>query len=229
MACQSRTDSELSTLPDTGRGNLRGGSRQRRGRTLPVLARRVSNAAFSDRTPALQTGPAPVAWSRLFAAGSASSAQRVGQGQPFPFNDEQPGPSSGGLPPPPTPPPPPPDGEQPGPSSIGLPPPPPATLPGIFPAPVPASHPPLPGPHMSRSTTYRKRKAAEAAAAGQGSLPRSKPRQPTTQYVCTKCSQPKTLATGHTRLFGEAYCASVGGKTVEEWREEMNKKHKGGP
>ncbi|KAK9518580.1 hypothetical protein VZT92_023882 [Zoarces viviparus] len=121
------------------------------------------------------------------------------------------------------------DGEQPGPSSIGLPPPPPATLPGIFPAPVPASHPPLPGPHMSRSTTYRKRKAAEAAAAGQGSLPRSKPRQPTTQYVCTKCSQPKTLATGHTRLFGEAYCASVGGKTVEEWREEMNKKHKGGP
>ncbi|KAK9518633.1 hypothetical protein VZT92_023932 [Zoarces viviparus] len=127
------------------------------------------------------------------------------------------------------PPPPPPDGEQPGPSSIGRPPPPPATLPGVFPAPVPASHPPLPGPHMSRSTTYRKRKAAEAAAAGQGSLPRSKPRQPTTQYVCTKCSQPKTLATGHTRLFGEAYCASVGGKTVEEWREEMNKKHKGGP
>ncbi|KAK9518579.1 hypothetical protein VZT92_023881 [Zoarces viviparus] len=121
------------------------------------------------------------------------------------------------------------DGEQPGPSSIGRPPPPPATLPGVFPAPVPASHPPLPGPHMSRSTTYRKRKAAEAAAAGQGSLPRSKPRQPTTQYVCTKCSQPKTLATGHTRLFGEAYCASVGGKTVEEWREEMNKKHKGGP
>ncbi|XP_075960088.1 uncharacterized protein LOC142963243 [Anarhichas minor] len=160
------------------------------------------------------------------------SSVQVGQGQPFPFNvpDEQPGPSSGGLPPPP-PPPPPPDGEQPGPSSVGLPPPPPppAMLPGVFPAPAPAGQPPLPGPHMSRSTAYRKRKAAEAAAAEQGPLPGCKTRRPTTQYVCTKCGQPKTLATGHTRLFDVVYCASVGGKTVEEWREEMNKKYKVGP
>ncbi|KAM6952072.1 uncharacterized protein PEZ65_009252 [Lycodopsis pacificus] len=153
---------------------------------------------------------------------------QVGQGQPFPFNvpDEQQRPSSSGLPPPP--PPPPPDGEQPGPSSIGLPPPPPpATLPGVFPALLPAGQPPLPGPHMCRSRAYRKRKAAKAAAAGQEPLP--KPRQPTTHYICKKCGQHKTLATGHTRCFGVAYCASVGEKTVEEWKEEMNKKHKGGP
>ncbi|KAI4800548.1 hypothetical protein KUCAC02_009613 [Chaenocephalus aceratus] len=37
---------ESSTLPDTGRGSRRGGSRQRRGRTPPVLGRRVSNAVF---------------------------------------------------------------------------------------------------------------------------------------------------------------------------------------
>ncbi|XP_041854816.1 uncharacterized protein LOC121648640 [Melanotaenia boesemani] len=84
-----------------------------------------------------------------------------------------------------------------------------------------AAPPPLPVP---RTTAYRKRKAAAAAAAGEEPPPGARPRQQPLQYTCRKCGQPKRLDTGHTRIAGVAYCAAVGGKTVDEWREEMRKK-----
>ncbi|XP_061576197.1 uncharacterized protein LOC133442253 isoform X2 [Cololabis saira] len=46
-ACQSRTSGESSTRPDTRTDGPRGGSRQQRGRTLPVLARKVSSGTGS--------------------------------------------------------------------------------------------------------------------------------------------------------------------------------------
>ncbi|CAK6982379.1 uncharacterized protein LOC121648640, partial [Scomber scombrus] len=46
-------------------------------------------------------------------------------------------------------------------------------------------------------------------------LPGGKTRRPVAQYACSKCVQPKRLTTGLTRLAGVAYCAAVGGKTVE--------------
>ncbi|XP_077959181.1 uncharacterized protein LOC120819758 [Gasterosteus aculeatus] len=174
-------------------------------------------------TAVLQQGaaviPAGVAAEPLPPVKGLSFVQ-VGQGQPYQYDvpDEKPGPSSGGLPPPP----PPPDGEQPGPLSSGLPP-----LPlGVFPG--PAGLPPQ-SPGQSRTTVWRKRKAAEAAAAAAAAagqvLPPKNPRQ---QYTCSKCGQPKTLETGHTQLYGVTYCAAVGGKTVEQWREEVQRTQSGG-
>ncbi|KAM8822470.1 uncharacterized protein AB9W97_004889 [Spinachia spinachia] len=132
---------------------------------------------------------------------------QVGKGQPFNYHvpAEQPGPSSGALPPPAAPAPPP-DGEKPGPSSGGFPPPPPT-------------------PTISRTTAWRKRKAAETAALAGQELTLKKPRQ---KYTCSKCGQPKTLKTGHTHLYGVSFCAAVGGKTVEQWRDEVQRTHKGG-
>ncbi|XP_074506424.1 uncharacterized protein LOC141776613 [Sebastes fasciatus] len=143
------------------------------------------------------------------------SSVQVGQGQPFSFNvpEDQPGPSHQGPPPPPHP-----EEEQPGPSHQG--PPPPPHPDEEQPGPSSAGQPPLPGPEkLSRSTMYRKRKAAEAAPGPPP--PGSKIRRPTVKYTCSKCGQPRTLDTGHTRIGGVAYCALTGGKTVEEWREEM--------
>ena len=157
--------------------------------------------------------PAPALAAQPLLPAKGLSSVQVGQGQPFQYNvpEEQPGPSTSSLPPPPPP------------SSS-------APLPGtmnIAPAPA-AQPPPLPAPQrVPRSTEYRKRKAAEAAAAGQGPPPGSKTRRPVAQYVCSKCGQPKRLDTGHTRIAGVAYCAATGGKSVEEWSEEMRRK-KGG-
>nr|XP_040058123.1 proline-rich protein 12-like [Gasterosteus aculeatus aculeatus] len=163
--------------------------------------------------------PAGVAAEPLLPVKGLSFVQ-VGQGQPFQYDvpDEKPGPSSGGLPPAPPPPPDgeqpgpsaPPDEERPGPSSSGLPP-----LPlGVFPGPA---GPPPQLPRECRTTVWRKRKAAEAAAAAGQVLPPKNPRQ---QYTCSKCGQPKKLESGHNRLYGVAYSAAVGGNTVEKWREE---------
>ncbi|TDG95923.1 hypothetical protein EPR50_G00243810 [Perca flavescens] len=163
------------------------------------------------------------------------SCVQAGQGQPFHFNvpEEQPGPSTTGLPAPPPPPPPsppPPDGEQPGPSSGGLRDTPRPLLPGPPPPPPP---PPPPAPlTVPRTTAYRKRKAAEAAAAGLGPPPGSKPRRQIMQYICRLCGQSKRLETGHTRVGGVAYCATVGGKSVEEWTAERKRemaREPGGP
>lgn len=115
------------------------------------------------------------------------------------------------------------------PPPLMLPAPPPAPFQGapLF-APVPAAvpPPPLPAPaRVPRTTLYRKRKAAEAAGAGQwqGLPPEGRPRQ----YACSKCGQPKRMETGHTRIGGVSYCATAGGKSVEEWAQLM-KQHKGG-
>ncbi|XP_078141255.1 uncharacterized protein LOC144539599 [Centroberyx gerrardi] len=169
--------------------------------------------------------PAPAVAAQPLPPAKGLSSVQVGRGQPFHFHvpEEQPGPSDRGLPPPPPPPPP-----------ASAPPPPPlapapAPLPGTIVAPAPATRPPpLPAPQqVPRSTAYRKRKAAEAAAAGQGPLPGSKTRGPMAQYVCDVCGQPERLDTGHTCIAGVSYCAAAGGKSVEEWKEEMRRRQAG--
>ncbi|MEQ2167027.1 hypothetical protein GOODEAATRI_034612 [Goodea atripinnis] len=85
---------------------------------------------------------------------------------------------------------------------------------------------PRPPPVVPRTTTYRRRKAAEAAAAAKGLvLPKQKRKQQQQQhYLCRKGNQPKRLDTGHTRIGGVTYCATFGGKSVEEWRKEVKDK-----
>ncbi|XP_056232399.1 uncharacterized protein LOC130169565 [Seriola aureovittata] len=165
--------------------------------------------------------PAPASAHGTAPPATGLSLVQVGQGQPLTCHipEDQPGPPGRGLPPPP-PPPPPVDEEQPRPSSA-------AGAPPLAPlqssAPQP---PPLPG-RVPRTTAYRKRKAAEASATGPEPLPGAKaPRRQPTSYTCSKCGQPKRIDTGHTRIAGVSYCAAVGGKTVEEWREEMKKKQR---
>ncbi|KAL1269404.1 hypothetical protein QQF64_031693 [Cirrhinus molitorella] len=86
---------------------------------------------------------------------------------------------------------------------------------------VPAATPP--GPKVPRTTAWRRRKAAEAAAA-QGATP--KKRQQTEQYICQRCGQPKTKEFGHSRFRGVHFCARASGKTVEQWMEEMRRGQK---
>nr|XP_054600042.1 uncharacterized protein LOC107372644 [Nothobranchius furzeri] len=154
------------------------------------------------------------------------SSVQVGRGQPFNYNipeEQQPGPSSRGLPPSPLPPPAP----HPGPStSCNLPPPSAQSLHVIhlFMGSTPLSPPVLTVP---RTTAFRRRKAAEAAAAAGVQAPPSKTARQ--QFTCSKCGQPKRLDTGHTRIAGVSYCATVGGKSVEEWKKEMKTKTGGGP
>ncbi|XP_027128780.1 uncharacterized protein LOC113744207 [Larimichthys crocea] len=86
--------------------------------------------------------------------------------------------------------------EQPGPSGQGLPPPPPGHTvdqPGTSALLCFLLHSPLP-----RTTAFRKRKAAEAVAAGE---PKSKARRQSAQYTCSRCGQLKRLetATPHQR------------------------------
>nr|XP_054591764.1 uncharacterized protein LOC129156180 [Nothobranchius furzeri] len=153
------------------------------------------------------------------------SSVQVGRGQPFKYNlpeEQQPGPSSRGLPPPPLPPPAP----HPGPStSCNLPPSSAQSLRAI--RPFPGSTPLTPPVVLPRTTAFRRRKAAEAAAAAGVQAPPSKTARQ--QFTCSKCGQPKRLDTGHTRIAGVSYCASVGGKSVEEWKKEMKSKTGGGP
>ncbi|XP_052471895.1 uncharacterized protein LOC128028661 [Carassius gibelio] len=80
-----------------------------------------------------------------------------------------------------------------------------------------------PGPKVPRTTAWRRRKAAEAAAA-QGATP--KKRNQTEQYICQKCGQPKTKEFGHSRFGGAHFCAKSSGKTVEQWMEEMRRGQK---
>ncbi|XP_015252760.1 PREDICTED: uncharacterized protein LOC107099224 [Cyprinodon variegatus] len=135
----------------------------------------------------------------------------VGQRQPFDSElpEEQPGPSSGSLPPAP---PPPPGSSAPLPLAPSWPVSGPA-LPNLAPTPS-ATPPPPPPPRLPRSTLYRRRKLAEA---GEG------PQRKNKGYLCSKCGQPKRLDTGHTRVAGVSYCATFGGKSVEEWKKELQK------
>uniref|UniRef100_A0A1A8L6P8 Uncharacterized protein n=1 Tax=Nothobranchius pienaari TaxID=704102 RepID=A0A1A8L6P8_9TELE len=153
------------------------------------------------------------------------SSVQVGRGQPFKYNlpeEQQPGPSSRGLPPPPLPPPAP----HPGPStSCNLPPSSAQSLHAI--RPCLESTPLTPPVILPRTTAFRRRKAAAAAAAASVQAPPSKTARQ--QFTCSKCGQPKRLDTGHTRIAGVSYCASVGGKSVEEWKEEMKSKTGEGP
>ncbi|RVE66931.1 hypothetical protein OJAV_G00112270 [Oryzias javanicus] len=96
--------------------------------------------------------------------------------------------------------------------------------PALPPLPPPPLPPPPPGERVPRTTAFRRRKAAEAAA--EGPHTGTKVRRQTVQYTCTKCGQPKRLDTGHTRIDGVSYCAAVGGKTVQEWTAQMKKKPK---
>ncbi|MEQ2190308.1 hypothetical protein GOODEAATRI_034416, partial [Goodea atripinnis] len=149
--------------------------------------------------------PAPAVAEQPLLPAKELSLVRVGQGQPFCYNlpeEQRPGPSDRGFPPPP--------------------PPPPTTQVSILPSTSSAQ---LPRPPVvPRTTAYRRRKAAEAAEAEEV-VPKQQRKQPQ-HYLCSKCNQPKRLDTGHTRIGGVSYCASFGGKSVEEWRKEM--KDKGG-
>ncbi|XP_030589839.1 uncharacterized protein LOC115783243 [Archocentrus centrarchus] len=166
--------------------------------------------------------PAPAAADQPLPAAKGLSLEQVGQGQPFSYNlpEEQLGPSSRGLPPP---------TDQPGPVAV-LPPSPPDLRTPLLPTSGSATpSAPFPGPQrVPRTTAYRKRKAAEAAAAAAaaGQVPPQghKARRQPMQYTCSKCGQPKRLDTGHTRIAGVSYCAAVGGKTVEEWKEDMKRR-----
>ncbi|XP_059389973.1 uncharacterized protein LOC132123402 [Carassius carassius] len=82
-----------------------------------------------------------------------------------------------------------------------------------------------PAASMSRTTLWRKRKAAEALAQEQG-LPR--PQQPARKpYACTQCGQPRKKEFGHTRVGNFYFCATAEGKTLEQWLQE--KKNVGNP
>ncbi|KAG9278284.1 hypothetical protein AMEX_G6128 [Astyanax mexicanus] len=92
--------------------------------------------------------------------------------------------------------------------------------PVLMPQPPP---PPRPGHKhvgkvLSRSTQWRRRKAAEALARRKG-LPISLHVTHTT-YKCTQCGQPRTREFGHSRRGSSFFCAKAEGKTVEEWQAE---------
>ncbi|TKS65157.1 hypothetical protein D9C73_028123 [Collichthys lucidus] len=156
--------------------------------------------------PAVSAHPLPPAKGLCY-------AQVVGQGSfDFQVPEEQPGPSGQGLPPPPP-------GHtvnQPGTSALPTPSPPlaPAAPPSPPLAPAAPPSPPL-APAAQRLPPL-----VPVAQPPQ----RSKARQQSAQYTCSRCGQLKRLETGHTRINGISYCATVGGKTVKEWREEMEKK-----
>ncbi|XP_022620373.1 carcinoembryonic antigen-related cell adhesion molecule 5-like [Seriola dumerili] len=74
---------------------------------------------------------------------------------------------------------------------------------------------------IRKKRAYRKRKAAESAVAGWGPLPGGKTRWQPTSYTCSKCGKSKRIDTDHTHIADVSHCVTVGGKAVEEWREEM--------
>ncbi|XP_051954038.1 uncharacterized protein LOC127623665 [Xyrauchen texanus] len=104
---------------------------------------------------------------------------------------------------------------------------PPAAVPSAPPAAVPSAPPaaapstPLAAPRtsLSRTTLWRKRKAAELLAREQG-LPRAQ-QTPRKDYTCSQCGRPGKKEFGHTRAGGFFYCATAEGKTVEEWMQEI--------
>ncbi|XP_048059770.1 uncharacterized protein LOC125276395 [Megalobrama amblycephala] len=78
-------------------------------------------------------------------------------------------------------------------------------------APVPVSAPDE--KRVPRTTTWRRKKLSEAAAA-QGLNPTK--RQIPLQFLCQKCGQRKTKDFGHRQFRGVYFCAKASGKTREE-------------
>ncbi|KAI4905920.1 hypothetical protein NFI96_030119 [Prochilodus magdalenae] len=77
------------------------------------------------------------------------------------------------------------------------------------------------GKVWSRTTEWRRRKAAEESAKQRGvAVPT---RLTHMHYKCSKCGQPKTKEFGHTRVHNTFFCATAEGKTVDEWRAEQSK------
>lgn len=74
------------------------------------------------------------------------------------------------------------------------------------------------GTSMSRTTQWRKRKAAELLAQQQGLPPTQQP--PRKEYTCGQCGQPRRKEFGHTRVGSLFFCATAEGKTLEEWLKE---------
>ncbi|KAL6454912.1 hypothetical protein MHYP_G00366460, partial [Metynnis hypsauchen] len=100
------------------------------------------------------------------------------------------------------------------------------------PLPLHSTPPPCHLPHLqptndpegkvwSRSTLWRRRKAAEALARQQG-LP-IPPRVTHTQYMCAQCGKPRTRQFGHSRMGNKFFCSTAEGKTVEEWQAEQRR------
>ncbi|XP_056614654.1 uncharacterized protein LOC130429852 [Triplophysa dalaica] len=72
---------------------------------------------------------------------------------------------------------------------------------------------------LSRSTLWRKRKAAESLAREQGlHMPEQQARK---HYTCRQCGQLRRREFGHARIGGTFFCATTEGKTVEDWLKEM--------
>ncbi|XP_056251170.1 putative Polycomb group protein ASXL3 [Seriola aureovittata] len=121
--------------------------------------------------------------------------------------------SSRGLPPPP--PLLPPDNEQLCPSSS-------AVGPSLAPAPLPSSvqPPPLPGLLVPRTRTYRKRKLLWQSG---GCCLEEKPTSCQHHTSAASVSNPEGLTLTSLTL-QVCHTVTVGGKTVEEWREEMKRR-----
>ncbi|XP_049326002.1 uncharacterized protein LOC103025680 [Astyanax mexicanus] len=96
--------------------------------------------------------------------------------------------------------------------------------PTLQPAPVPP-HPAFSTPSAqppktwSRTTEWRRRKAAEAVAKQHG-IPVS-PHSTHVHYICKLCGKPKTREFGHSRIGNRFFCSTAEGKTVDEWRAEV--------
>ncbi|XP_056328978.1 uncharacterized protein LOC130241304 isoform X1 [Danio aesculapii] len=97
---------------------------------------------------------------------------------------------------------------------------------GAAPVPVFGVYVPVAAPDEKRvpkTTAWRRKKLAEAAAAAaaQGLTPRK--RQAPQQFLCQKCGQPKTKEFGHSQFRGVHFCAKASGKTVAQWMEEVKR------
>nr|XP_023654635.1 uncharacterized protein LOC111837076 [Paramormyrops kingsleyae] len=71
---------------------------------------------------------------------------------------------------------------------------------------------------LSRTTEWRRRKAAEALAISQG-LP-IPPRVSHPHYTCTQCGQPRRQQYGHRRFKNTFFCEKAEGMSFEDWKAQ---------
>ncbi|ROL48703.1 hypothetical protein DPX16_7639 [Anabarilius grahami] len=92
---------------------------------------------------------------------------------------------------------------------------------GAVPTPVPVAAPDE--KRVPRTTAWRRKRLAEAAAAAAAQGLNPKKRQIAQQFLCQKCGQPKTKEFGHSQFRGVHFCAKASGKTVAQWMEEVKR------
>ncbi|XP_048848221.1 uncharacterized protein LOC125718410 isoform X2 [Brienomyrus brachyistius] len=107
-------------------------------------------------------------------------------------------------------------------------------MPGLARAAAPPTPPPAPSqadvpgnlPGLkawSRTTEWRRRKAAEAQATSQG-LPVT-PHVTHQHYTCTKCGQPRRQQYGHRRFRNKFFCERAEGISFEDWKAQHREPH----